>query len=68
MMVIIIFNHDSERGEGRLQLLRLMGLGVLFSFLIDPGGTYKLLYFLFFAIFKMYRIKIFRAKTNCHIE
>lgn len=45
MMVVttIIFNHDSAREGGHLQLLRFVGGFCLF--LVDLGGTYKLLYF-----------------------
>lgn len=47
------FNHDSEKGKGFCNCGN-------FLFLEDLGGTYKLLYLFFsFAVFQMYRIKIF---------
>lgn len=51
-MIVFLFNHDSEKGKG------FCNYGD-FLFLEDLGGTYNFYTCFSFAVFKMYRIKIF---------
>lgn len=43
MMIVIVFNHDSERGS-EFTIIKVCGFWG-FVVLVDFGGIYKLLYF-----------------------